>query len=59
MELGWAEWHPVAHAGHPLVLVYGPRDDEEIEACLQILEAAADFFVCHESALKQRGRVNR
>ena len=49
----------MAHAGHPLVLVYGPRDDEEIEACLQILEAAADFFVCHESALKQRGRVNR
>lgn len=51
VELGWAEWHPVAHAGHPLVLVYGPRDDVENELCLQILEAAADFFLKHQSAL--------
>ncbi len=50
VQLGWAEWHPVAHAGHPLVMVYGPRNDVEMELCLHVLDAAADFFV-HESGM--------
>jgi len=53
VELGWAEWHPVAHAGHPLVMVYGPRDDVEMELCLHVLHAAADFFV-QETALSSK-----
>jgi hypothetical protein len=45
IDLGWAEWHPMATAGHPLVLVYAPRDETEVELGLQILNAAADFYL--------------
>ena len=37
-------------AGHPLLLVYAPRDESEAELCLQILEAAADFALIELSS---------
>ena len=44
VELGWAEWHPVASSGHTVVLVYAPRNQEEVKLCLEVLDAAAEFF---------------
>ncbi|CAE8603834.1 unnamed protein product [Polarella glacialis] len=36
IELRWAGWHPLSTTGHPLVLVYAPRDDAESELCLRL-----------------------
>lgn len=43
---GWGEQHPVALAGRaPMtaVMVYGPRDANEIEVALQLLEISLQF----------------
>ncbi|CAD7952382.1 unnamed protein product [Amoebophrya sp. A120] len=51
-RLGWTEFHLLAAQKHPgvpagLVLVYAPRNEEEIEVCLKILQASLDFVVAH------------
>ena len=46
---GWAEWHPVAHANCPLVLVYAPRDAQELELCLQAAPESGQNRVCQNS----------
>ncbi|HSD24113.1 MAG TPA: luciferase family protein [Solirubrobacterales bacterium] len=40
---GWAELHPLARAGRvpeTLVMVYGPRDDEELETVWRLVAAS-------------------
>ncbi|CAD7952386.1 unnamed protein product [Amoebophrya sp. A120] len=51
-RLGWTEFHLLSAQKHPgvppgLVLVYAPRNEEEIEVCLKILKASLDFVVAH------------
>lgn len=50
LEAGWGERHPIARGGWferfvpgGFVMVYAPRDDNEIKAVLQIVRAAAWF----------------
>lgn len=43
IELGWAELHPVARTGlipATAVLVYGPRDEQELEVAWKLLQAS-------------------
>lgn len=45
-EQGWGEQHPVARMGlipETAMMVYGPRDDEELETVWQILRASHAF----------------
>ncbi|UGT43619.1 DUF5519 family protein [Nocardia yamanashiensis] len=45
IEKGWAEQHPMARLGYlqpTLLLVYGPRDAEELAVVWRILRAAYD-----------------
>ena len=51
IQKGWAEWHPVSTAGHPLVLVYAPRDEGEMKLCLDVLSAAAAFMMSGSTLL--------
>lgn len=46
IERGWAEFHPLAQMGQApptLVMVYGPRDEGELETVWQLLAASYDF----------------
>ncbi len=43
IEKGWAEQHPVARLGfipETIVMVYGPRDAEELEVVWQLVQAS-------------------
>jgi hypothetical protein len=43
---GWAEPHPLALRGiapQTLVMVYGPRDDSELETIWRLIEASYEF----------------
>ncbi len=43
---GWGEYHPYSASGRlrqKIVMVYAPRDDEEIEEVLKVARAAHDF----------------
>jgi hypothetical protein len=43
VEAGWAEVHPVAKAGHAptnRVMLYGPRDEQEVEVLFGLIAAA-------------------
>lgn len=42
---GWAEWHPLASASHPLVLVYAPRSEAEMKLCLRVLDVSRRFML--------------
>jgi len=45
-EFGWGEAHPVGRAGslsHCLVTLYAPRDREELEMVLQLIESSWEF----------------
>ena len=45
-EQGWAELHPAARAGikpDTLVMIYGPRDEEELEVVWRLVEAGYGF----------------
>jgi hypothetical protein len=45
IERGWAELHPLARAGRlpeTLVMVYGPRDEEELETVWDLVSASYD-----------------
>jgi hypothetical protein len=47
---GWAEIHPVARAGRASqnkVMVYGPRDRDEIDIIFALLEAACRYARLH------------
>lgn len=46
IDRGWAEQHPVARMGHipeNIVMVYGPRDAEELEIAWKLLQASCVF----------------
>ncbi|MEM8707002.1 MAG: luciferase family protein [Actinomycetota bacterium] len=46
IERGWAENHPMAARGiipRNVVMVYGPRDDEELEIVKALVSASHDF----------------
>jgi hypothetical protein len=43
VDAGWAEVHPVALAGYvptDRVMLYGPRDEDEVEVLLSLIAAA-------------------
>ncbi|TNE88398.1 MAG: phospholipase [Deltaproteobacteria bacterium] len=43
IEQGWGEWHPYVRSGRlppTVVMVYAPRDDEEIDVILTIAKAS-------------------
>jgi Family of unknown function (DUF5519) len=43
IEKGWAELHPAARAGHApatLVMLYGPRDQAELETVWKLVQAS-------------------
>jgi phospholipase/carboxylesterase len=43
VQAGWAEVHPVARAGMApknMVMLYGPRDESEVDVLLQLIKAA-------------------
>ena len=43
IEAGWAEWHPLVDAGElprTVVLLYAPRDEAELDAVWQLVEAS-------------------
>ena len=61
IALGWAEWHPVATAAHPLVLVSASGRDAARSRERQLPRAglparAAVSFVSRGSALRQKER---
>jgi hypothetical protein len=41
-ELGWGEVHPFGDFGTEIML-YGPRDEEELEVVLSIIEESLNF----------------
>src|SRR5665213_1253924 len=41
-ELGWGEAHPFGDFGTE-IMVYGPRDEEELEIVLSIIEESLNF----------------
>lgn len=41
-ELGWGEVHPYGDFGTE-IMVYGPRDEEELEVILSIIEESLKF----------------
>jgi phospholipase/carboxylesterase len=41
-ELGWGEVHPFGDFGTE-IMVYGPRDEEELEVILSIIEESLTF----------------
>ena len=44
--MGWAEPHPVARLGclpESLVMVFAPRDREELEVALRLMQSSYDF----------------
>ena len=46
IEFGWGEEHPVGRAGslsHCLVTLYAPRDVEELEMVLRLIESSWEF----------------
>lgn len=46
IEAGWAELHPLAAAGRvpaTRVMVFGPRDEEEIETVFELIQASLQF----------------
>ncbi len=46
IEKGWGEAHPLVPVGQApptLVMIYGPRDDGELDVILQLLEASHEF----------------
>jgi hypothetical protein len=45
VNAGWGERHPAAGNGVPqgTVLVFGPRDQDEVDQCFRIVEAAHAF----------------
>lgn len=46
IEKGWAELHPLARQGvapRSLVMVYGPRDEDELETVWKLIEASYAF----------------
>ena len=46
IEKGWAELHPLAREGvlpPTLVMLYGPREEEELETIWQLVEASYAF----------------
>jgi hypothetical protein len=51
VDAGWAEWHPLAAAGRvpkTIVMVYAPRDAEELETVWSLLQASHRFATDHE-----------
>jgi phospholipase/carboxylesterase len=57
VELGWAEPHPSAPAGFlpdTLVLVYGPRDGEELAAVFSLVEVSYRFAAGHFDQTRAR-----
>jgi len=46
IEAGWAQWHPFVDAGRlppTLVMVFAPRNHEELETVWQLLQASHRF----------------
>jgi hypothetical protein len=46
IERGWAEFHPLARRGRlpaTLVMIYGPRDEAELETVWQLVEISYAF----------------
>ncbi|WP_227982747.1 luciferase family protein [Nocardia spumae] len=46
VSAGWAEQHPMARAGvlpATLLMVYGPRDEDELEQVWQLVRTAYDY----------------
>jgi hypothetical protein len=50
IERRWAEWRPGADEAHPLVLLYAPRDETELELCLRVLDASRQFMLSSDFA---------
>lgn len=43
LDCGWAETHPVARRGlipTNVVMIFGPRDDEELDVVMKLVEAS-------------------
>ena len=50
IDAGWAEWHPLAGTdGGPktIVMIYAPRDTEELEVVWSLLQASHRFATAH------------
>jgi Family of unknown function (DUF5519) len=50
---GWAELHPLAHAGAvpaTMVMVYAPRDEEELKVISSLIEASHRFATGTDAA---------
>jgi phospholipase/carboxylesterase len=46
IEFGWGEQHPVGRAGslsHCLVTLYAPRNPEELEVVMQLIQSSWEF----------------
>jgi hypothetical protein len=46
IDAGWAEWHPLAAAGRlpkTIVMVYAPRDEDELEVVWSLLRSSHGF----------------
>lgn len=46
VDLGWGELHPIARTGArppTLVMLYGPRDEEELEAIWKLVELSYQY----------------
>ena len=46
VKKGWAEQHPVARMGHipeNVVMIYAPRDEEELEIVLRLVEESRRY----------------
>ena len=46
IDKGWAEQHPVARLGHipsTIVMVYGPRDAEELQTVLTLVKKSYEY----------------
>ena len=44
IDRGWAEWHPAASDALPRVVVYAPRDQSEMNFCMDVLRASAMYI---------------
>ncbi|KAK4547303.1 hypothetical protein LTR36_000958 [Oleoguttula mirabilis] len=62
LEAGWAERHPIARGGWferfvpgGFLMVYAPRNDEEIETVMRIVKAAA-WFVSGRDGVREIGK---
>lgn len=41
---GWAEWHPFASEDFPLILLYAPQNEKEIDISMAVIKASFEFL---------------